>query len=81
MNVLSRVHLSVEAKFYSEHFQFLTRHCCQKLGLSIEVDFLNESKTGLISSQKPKFKDEYKIFWLGRTPGKSNHNLNLDQKN
>ena len=80
MTLLSRAHLSVEAESDFEHFQFLTRHYCRKLGLSTEVGFLSEPRPGLISSPKSKFRDQDQSFWLGRTPGKSNPNLLLNQK-
>ena len=80
MNLLSRAHLSVEAEFDFEHFQFLTLHSYRKLGLSTEVEFLNEPRLGLISSLKSKFRDQDQCFWLGRNLGKSNPNLLLNQK-
>ena len=46
MTLLSKVHFSVEAESNSKHFQFLTRHYCQKLGLSTEVEFLSEPRLG-----------------------------------
>ena len=66
MTLLSRVHLSVEAESDSEHFQFLTQHYCQKLGLSTEVEFLSEPRAGLISSSKSKFRDQDQSIWLDR---------------
>ena len=79
MTLLSWVHLFVKAESDFEHFQFLTRHCCQKLGISTEVEFLSEPRDGLISSSKSKFRDQDQRFWLDRTPGKSNPNLLLNQ--
>ena len=75
MTLLSRMHLSVEAKYDSEHFSVFDLTL-----LSIEVEFLSETRTGLISSAKSNFRDQDQIFWLGRTPGKSNPNLLLNQK-
>ena len=72
-------HLSVEAESDSEHFQFLTQHCCQKLGISVEVEFLSEPRPGLISSSKSKFRDKYQSIWLDKTPEKSNPDLLLNQ--
>ena len=80
MTLLSRAHLYFKAEYDSDHFQFLTRHYHQKLGLSTEVKFLSEPKHGLISSSKSKFRDQDQIFWLDRTMGKSNPNLLLKQK-
>ena len=80
MTLLSREHLSVEAESDSEYFQFLTRHCCQKLGLSIKVEFLSNPNSRFISSSKSKFRDQYQSFWLGITLGKSKPNLLLNQK-
>ena len=80
MTLLSRAHPSVKVESDSEHFQFLTRHCCQKLGISIEGEFLSEPRPGLISSSKSKFiRDQDQSIWLDRTPGKSNPNLLLNQ--
>ena len=66
-------HLSVEAEFDSEHFQFW----CRKLGLSTEDEFLSETSIGLSSSSKLKFRDLDQEIWLGKTPGKSNPSLTL----
>ena len=52
MTLLSRAHLFVETESDSEDFQFLTRHCNGKLGISTKVDFLSEPRPGLISSTK-----------------------------
>ena len=81
LNLLSMAHLSVEAESDSEHFQFLTRHCYRKLGLSIEVELLSEPRPGLISSPKSKFRDLDQYFWLGETLGRSNPSLTLSWKN
>ena len=78
MTLLSRTHLFVEAESDSKHFQFLTRHCYRKLGISTEVEFLSEPRLGLISSSKSKFRDEDKIIWLDRTPKNPNPNLLLN---
>ena len=74
------MHLSLEAEFDSEHFQFLTYHCIEKLGIFIEEKFLSEPKIGLLSSSKSNFRDQDQIFWLGRTPRESNPNFPLNQK-
>ena len=79
MILLCTAHLSIEEESDSEHFQFLTRHYCGKLGLFIEEEFSSEPIIGLLSS-KSKFRDQDGSFWLGRTPGKSNPNLTPDQK-
>ena len=42
MTLLSRAHLSVEEKSDSEHFQFLTYHYIEKLGIFTEEEFLSE---------------------------------------
>ena len=47
----------------------------QKLGLSIEEEFLSEPGIGLFSSSKSKFRDLDQEIWLGETPGKSNPSL------
>ena len=65
------MHLSVEAEFDSEHFQFW----CGKLGLSTEEEFLSEPSIGLFSSSKSKFRDLDQEIWLGETPGKLNPSL------
>ena len=65
------MHLSVEAEFDSEHFQF----SMQKLGLSTEEEFLSETSIGFLSSSKPKFRDLDQEIWLGETLGKSNPSL------
>ena len=65
------MHLSVEAEFDSEHFQFSV----QKLGISIEEEFLSDLSIGLISSTKLKFRDMDQVFWLGETPKNSNPSL------
>ena len=80
MTLLSRAHLSVKAESDSDHFQFLNRHYYRKLWLSIEVEFLSEPKPRLISSSKLKFRDQDQSFWLGRTPGKPNPNILMNQK-
>ena len=51
ITLLPRAYISIEAKYDSEHFHFLTQHCCQKLGLSTEVEFLSEPRPGLISPE------------------------------
>ena len=79
LTLLSRVHLSVNAESDSVHFQFLTQHYCQKLGLSTEVEFLSEPMSGLISSSKSEFRYQDQIFWLDRTSKKQNPNLLLNQ--
>ena len=81
MKLLYRVHLSIETEFDYEHFQFLTRHYYQKLGLSIEEGFLSDPRLGLISSPKSKFRDQDKSFCLGRTSGMSNPRSNLEPEN
>ena len=68
-----RVHLSVEADFNSEHFQF----SMQKLGLSTEDEFLSDTRIVFFSSSKPKFRDLDQEIWLGETLGKSNPSLTL----
>ena len=65
------MHLSVEAEFDSEHFQFSMR----KLGLSTEKEFLSDTSIGFFSSSKPNFRDLDQDFWLGESPGKSNPSL------
>ena len=65
------MHLSVEAEFDSEHFQFSMR----KLGLSIEEEFLSDTRIGFFSSSKPNFRDLDQEIWLGETLGKSNPSL------
>ena len=80
MTLHSRLHLSVKAESNFEHFQFLTRHYCRKLGISKEVEFLSEPRLGLISSSKSKFRDQDQSFWSGRNLGKSNPNFPLNQK-
>ena len=72
------MHLSVEAEFDSEHFQFSMR----KLGPSIEEEFLSEPGIGLFfpgiglfSSSKFNFRDLDQEIWLGETPRKSNPSL------
>ena len=72
-----RAHLSVEAKFDSENFQF----SMQKLGIYIEEEFLSEPCIGLLSSSKLKFRDLGRDFWLGETPRKSNPSLTSGLKN
>ena len=79
MTLLHRVHLSVEAESDSELFQFWTRHYCQKLGLSTEVEFFSDPRPGLISSSKLKFIDQDQRIFLDRTPENSNPNLLLNQ--
>ena len=69
-------HLSVEAEFDFEHFQFW----CGKLGLSTLEEFLSEPGIGLFSS-KSKFRDLDQEIWLGETPGKSNPSLTPIWKN
>ena len=58
-------------EFDFEHFQF----SMQKLGPSIEEEFLSEPGIGFFSSLKSKFRDLDQDFWLGETPGKSNPSL------
>ena len=70
----------MEAESDSEHFQFLTYHYIEKLGLFTEEEFLSEPRLGLLSSSKSKFRDKNEGFWLGRTLRKSNPSLNLDKK-
>ena len=65
------MHLSVDAKFNSEHFQSSMR----KLGLSTEDEFLSDNSIGLFSSSKLKFRDLDQEIWLGETLGKSNPSL------
>ena len=65
------MHLSVEAEFDSEHFQFWHG----KLGISIEEEFFSEPRIGLFSSSKPNFIDLDQQIWLGETPGNSNPSL------
>ena len=72
------MHLSVEAKFNFEHFQFFW---CGKLGLLTEEEFLSEPGIGFISSSKLKFRDLGQDFWLGETSGKSNPSLTPRLKN
>ena len=60
------MHLSVEAEFDSEHFQF----SMWKLGLSTEEEFLSEPRVGYLSSSKLKFRDLDQDSLLGGTPGK-----------
>ena len=71
------MHLSVEADFNSEHFQFSV----QKLGLCTEEEFLNETSIGFFSSSKPKFRDLDQEIWLGETMGNSNPSLTPSRKN
>ena len=66
MTLHSRVHLSVEVEFDSEHFQF----SMWKLGLSTEEEFLSETNIGFLSSSKSKFRDLDQEICLGETPGK-----------
>ena len=73
-------HLSVEAEYDSEYFQFLTYHYNGKLEIFKEVEILSEPSIGFISSSKSKFRDQDRIFWLGRTLGKSNPNILMNQK-
>ena len=79
MTLLSRAHFSVEAKSDFEYFHFLTRHYCQKLGLSTEVEFLSEPRPGLISSSKSNFRYQDQIIWLDKTLEKTNPNLLLNR--
>ena len=71
------MHLSVEVKFDSEHFQSSMR----KLGLSTKEEFLSETYIGFFSSSKPNFRDLDQEIWLGETPGKSNPSLTPSLKN
>ena len=71
------MHLSVEAKFDPEHFQFW----CEKLGLLTEEEFLSEAGIGFLSSSKSNFRDLGQYFWLSETLGKSNPSLTSSQKN
>ena len=79
LTLLSKAHIFVEVETDSDHFQFFTRHYYRKLGLSTEVEFLSEARLGLISSSKSKFRDQDQIFWLDRTPEKSNPNMLMNQ--
>ena len=65
------MHLSVEAGFNSEHFQF----SMWKLRLSTEEDFLSDTSIGFFSSSKLKFRDLDQEIWLGETAEKSNPSL------
>ena len=76
-----RAHISVEEEFDSGHFQFLTCHCCGKLGIFREEEFLSDPSIGFLSSSKSKFRDQPRNFWLGKTLGKSNPNLTPYLKN
>ena len=78
MTLLSRAHLFVEAESDSELFQFWTRHCCQKLGIYIEVEFLSDLKPRLISSSKSMFRDQYQSIWFDKTLEKSKPDLLLN---
>ena len=75
-----RAHLLVEAEFDSGHFPFLTYHYCEILGIFKEDGFSSEPNIGFLPSSKWKFRDQDRCFWLGKTLGKSNANLTLDQK-
>ena len=44
LTLLSRAHLSVEAESDSKHFQFLTYHCIEKLGIFTEEEFLSDPR-------------------------------------
>ena len=79
LTLLSRVHFFAEEESDSKHVQFFTQHYCGKLGLSIEVEFLSETKPGFISSPKSKFRDQNQIFWLGITLRKLNPNMPLNE--
>ena len=65
------MHLSVEAEFDSEHFQFW----CRTLGILAEEEILSELGIGLTSSSKLKLRDLDQYFWLGETMGNSNPSL------
>ena len=65
----------MEVESDSEHFQFLTYHYIEKLGLFTEEEFLSEPRLGLLSSSKSKFRDKNRDFWSSRTLGKSSPNL------
>ena len=62
MNLLYRVHLSVETESNFELFQFWTRHYCRKLGISTEVEVFSEPRPGLISSPKLNLRIKFKEF-------------------
>ena len=72
-----RLHVSIEAEFDSEHFQFW----CEKLGLLTEEEFSSKPGIGFLSSSKSKFRDLVQYFQLGETMGKSNPSLTLNRKN
>ena len=56
-----RAHLSIEAKFDSEHFQF----SMQKLGISTEEEFLSETKIGFYPHQNRSLETWIKKFgWV-----------------
>ena len=42
---------------------------------------MGETRIGLFSSSKPKFRDLDQEIWLGETPRKSNPSLTSDLKN
>ena len=71
------MHLSVEAEFNFEHFQF----SMQKLGISTEEEFFSDPSIGLFFSSKSKFRDLDQEIWLGETSGKSNSSLTPIWKN
>ena len=51
-----QIKISIQLSFHD--IVFWTRHCCQKLGLFTEVEFLSEPKPGLIYSPQSKFRDQ-----------------------